>query len=334
MVLCSRTPAAFLSGLFAGICIGFGLGPASGGGLSIKTGEIRDQGLAVRLPEPSQDDVHESENYLGKFFGPPRGVTHGTPPPGKRLVQKWTPYIATYARYLTQYRCRPELNVLELGVKEGGSLLMWLDFFGPGARITGVDRNPAASKFAGPRTKIMIGDISSKQFLHRICDEAGPFDYILDDCSHLNDHQRLAHSILYTCLKTNGIYMVEDIDTSYKKRFGGLSEQSFVQYAFDRVNDLNAYWSCQSVTSMTDDEKCGCDAGADYKPPHSECSIRDGDEPFYNPSDFTRTTHAIYFHDGIVVFDKRSHDSVPKSIYGYVGDVIPSSGTTEQCRER
>lgn len=318
----------FAAGVVAGLVISTFFGQAStdpfGCGLmQPKPGQANLSAIVPIASPASACDVYDARaTHIAKYFGPERGLTDPhipLPPPNQHLMQKWSTYLPTYERYLSKYRGRNPLRVLELGVKDGGSLNMWLDFFGQGASVVGVDINPKASRFARrPRLQIMIGDIGKATFLHSICEEHGPFDFILDDASHLVHHQRSAHKVLYDkCLAMYGTYMVEDIDTSYKKKYNGLSEASFMTYAFGLVHELNAYWSCQEVTSMTDDERCGCDAGAGRTPPHSLCLDRH-EEPFYKPTLFTRTTLGIYFHDGIVVFDKRPHERVPASVYGYV----------------
>ena len=39
-----------------------------------------------------------------------------------------------------------EIIFVEIGVKRGGSLLMWRDWLGPKARIIGIDLDPNAKK--------------------------------------------------------------------------------------------------------------------------------------------------------------------------------------------
>jgi hypothetical protein len=67
-----------------------------------------------------------------------------------------------------------------------------------------------------------IGDIGDPAFLTFLCESIQRIDIIVDDASHLNWHQKLAFEALYPCLNPNGgIYIVEDIGTSYKRAYGG-----------------------------------------------------------------------------------------------------------------
>ena len=72
------------------------------------------------------------------------------------------------------------------------------------------------------RIRNFIGDIGDPAFLSFLCESIQRIDIIVDDASHLNWHQKLAFEALYPCLNPNGgIYIVEDIGTSYKTAYGG-----------------------------------------------------------------------------------------------------------------
>ena len=46
-------------------------------------------------------------------------------------------------------------------------------------------------------------------------EKEGPFDIIIDDGSHLSLHQIGTFEALYGSLKTAGLYIIEDVQTSY-----------------------------------------------------------------------------------------------------------------------
>ena len=78
-----------------------------------------------------------------------------------------------------------------------------------------------------------IGDIGDPAFLTFLCESIQRIDIIVDDASHLNWHQKLAFEALYPCLNPHGgIYIVEDIGTSYKSVYGGSEgmRQSFASW--------------------------------------------------------------------------------------------------------
>ena len=57
--------------------------------------------------------------------------------------------------------------------------------------------------------------------LDALAREIGPFDFIIDDGSHLNAHQIETFGILWPHLKDGGTYIVEDVQTSYWPAYGG-----------------------------------------------------------------------------------------------------------------
>ena len=58
---------------------------------------------------------------------------------------KQTSYFSVYDTLLSQYIGK-EITFVEVGILDGGSLFMWQEFFGPQARIIGIDLNPNAKK--------------------------------------------------------------------------------------------------------------------------------------------------------------------------------------------
>src|SRR4051794_39768286 len=50
---------------------------------------------------------------------------------------KWRHYFPVYERHLARF-VGQEVHIVEVGVFSGGSLEMWKEYFGPGARIYGV----------------------------------------------------------------------------------------------------------------------------------------------------------------------------------------------------
>lgn len=127
-----------------------------------------------------------------------------------------THYLVNYERFLGSLRDRP-VNVLELGVKDGGSLLMWRDYF-PQGSIVGLDLAPAP--FDGPvdRVRTYVGAQEDIALLDIIASETAPdgFDIIIDDCAHIGVLARATFWYLFDHhLKPGGIYVIEDWGTGY-----------------------------------------------------------------------------------------------------------------------
>ena len=104
--------------------------------------------------------------------------------------------------------------ILEVGVSAGGSVRMWEQYL-PNTKVVALDINPAAVRHASSRVKIEIVDQSDPKALVDVAVKHGPFDLIIDDGSHFWDHQILTMQCLMPFVKRGGLYIMEDIDTSY-----------------------------------------------------------------------------------------------------------------------
>ena len=149
-------------------------------------------------------------------------VLHGTDKFG------YHDYTPVYHGLLQRFRDRP-VRLLEIGVggygsedQGGESLATWRDYF-PQGRIVGIDIAKKALDL-GPRVRIAEGSQVDEAFLSRIVAEEGPFDIILDDGSHRNEHVVATFALLFPTLAAGGIYIVEDLQTAFFPRFGGSSD--------------------------------------------------------------------------------------------------------------
>lgn len=130
----------------------------------------------------------------------------------------WHRYGDTYARLFFPLKYR-RLKLLEIGIGGymaslgGRSLLAWQAYF-PFAAIVAGDIVPKQA-LAGWRRHIHTLDQSSPEILNSFAQQAGPFDIIIDDGSHLNAHQILTFKSLFRHLRDNGLYIIEDVQTSF-----------------------------------------------------------------------------------------------------------------------
>jgi hypothetical protein len=127
-------------------------------------------------------------------------------------------YGHTYNALFRQFKYKP-IKFLEIGIggydgRSGGeSLNAWQAYF-PFATIIGCDIEDK-SKLATHKTKIIMLDQSSAQQLENLRKKEGPFDIIIDDGSHLSAHQIGTFEVLFSCLNMGGLYIIEDVQTSY-----------------------------------------------------------------------------------------------------------------------
>lgn len=122
-------------------------------------------------------------------------------------------YLHLYESFLGHFRYEP-ISILEVGVQRGASLSMWAEYF-PNARIVGVDIAPMIDRHPNRRVTIEIADQSNVADLVRLGCAYGPLDLVIDDGSHIWDHQVTSLRYLLPFIKSGGYYILEDIDTSY-----------------------------------------------------------------------------------------------------------------------
>ena len=146
-------------------------------------------------------------------------------------------FLSMYERFLSPLRSQP-VKMLEIGVSTGSSLRMWRDYFEHGS-IVGLDVNGASRVHQSERAIVEIGDQSSIADLTRIARDHGPFDIIVDDGSHMWDHQIITLQYMLPHVKRAGYYILEDLDTSYGQyevSYKGRSAESAAKY-LQRLSD-------------------------------------------------------------------------------------------------
>ncbi len=127
--------------------------------------------------------------------------------------RKHAGYFDVYEKHFRSLRDR-ELNILEIGIQYGGSVEMWRDYF-PRSRITGIDIDPLCKIHSGKRISIKIGDQADPVFLSQFAD----YDIIIDDGGHTMNQQQTSFECLFPLLNPGGIYVIEDLHTSYWPEF-------------------------------------------------------------------------------------------------------------------
>ncbi|MDT7602627.1 MAG: hypothetical protein QOF61_624 [Acidobacteriota bacterium] len=127
-----------------------------------------------------------------------------------------THYLRNYEHYFGELRGK-EVRLLELGIKEGGSLLLWRDYFERGV-VVGLDINPVNLDDPTGRIRTYQGAQQDTELLDRIARENAPegFDIIIDDCAHIGVLARASFWHLFDRhLKRGGVYVIEDWGTGY-----------------------------------------------------------------------------------------------------------------------
>jgi len=137
-------------------------------------------------------------------------------------------YTQHYQKHFKPFQLK-KINLLEIGVggyenpiSGGQSLRMWKSFF-PFANIFSLDIYDK-SFLQERRIKIFKGSQIDENFLENVCGHIGTIDLIIDDGSHINEHVIKTFEFLFPKLKKNGIYVIEDTQTSYWEEYGGTSK--------------------------------------------------------------------------------------------------------------
>ena len=120
------------------------------------------------------------------------------------------PYF--YNRYLLEYRQRPSLKYLEIGVFRGESLKGMREYFNNAHVILGIDVDPATKQYEDTSNGVYVelGNQTDTHFLKSVNDKHGGFDVILDDGSHLYSDIITSFKCLFPLLNNGGVYVIED----------------------------------------------------------------------------------------------------------------------------
>lgn len=158
------------------------------------------------------------------------------------LMEKWAHYFPVYERHFAPWKDRT-MVFWEIGVNTGASLNMFQRYFGPLARIVGIDIRPECRKLNGkPGLHVRIGNQSDEKFLQEVIDEFGVPDVVLDDGSHVTTDVWNSFQYVYPKMGKNGVYIVEDALAQYREETGGGPNhpENFVNRSKIYVDQLNA----------------------------------------------------------------------------------------------
>jgi hypothetical protein len=167
---------------------------------------------------------------------------------GTRFV-KWLHYFDVYDRHMSEFlaeRARRgltvPLRVLEIGVWRGGSLELWREFLGDDAVIFGVDIDPESARVPSDTAKVRTGSQTDQAFMREVLQEMGGVDLIVDDGSHRSQDVLESLRFLYPALACPGLYIIEDLHTSYWADWGGgfKSKRSSLEQMKSLVDVLHA----------------------------------------------------------------------------------------------
>ncbi len=140
------------------------------------------------------------------------------------IAKKWGTDKVGHHEYTRFYyeltKDRNASKVLEIGIghpgcmwpayRTGASLFMWEEWF-PNAQIYAFDIEPSILINRG-RIRSVLCDQSNAESLRRaVSQTGGGFDLIVDDGSHIAEHQIVSAQVLAPYLSEYGVYVIEDV---------------------------------------------------------------------------------------------------------------------------
>ena len=197
-------------------------------------------------------------------------------------IFKHLPFFDIYERHFSKYRGK-DINFLEVGVGSGGAVKMWKYYFSknnPDAKVNiyAIDKNIKCKQFEQDNIKIFIGSQDDREFLKELKKQIPKLDILIDDGGHRMNQQIITFEEMYEHIKDDGLYLCEDVYTSYWPNFGGgyKNPNSYREYTKNLIDCLNAYWATE--------------------------------EDNLTANSFTDSTYAIHYYDAVVVIEKKKRD--------------------------
>lgn len=163
-------------------------------------------------------------------------------------------YTAVYDEEFATLRNQP-IKFLEIGINRAYSVKMWEEYF-PKAELHFIDITDGAIEYFSERSHYHYLDQGDKAALAAFIQETGgSFDLIIDDGGHTMKQQITSFKALFPALKPGGIYVIEDLHTSYWRSYGGggtasrpaetiNSATAFLKTLIDDLNYIGARTTC------------------------------------------------------------------------------------------
>ncbi|AZO16022.1 glycosyltransferase [Mesorhizobium sp. M2A.F.Ca.ET.043.05.1.1] len=159
-----------------------------------------------------------------------------------KVSDKWSIYLDEYERIFSTYRSLP-VRILEIGIQNGGSLEIWAKYFPQAKVILGcdIDQKCGLLSFRNKKISVVVGDAGSESVRKKILERSDEFDIVIDDGSHRSSDVVRAFARYFPHLSDGGVFVAEDLHTSYWKEFEGglydpMSSMSFFKRLLDLVN--------------------------------------------------------------------------------------------------
>ena len=159
-----------------------------------------------------------------------------------KISDKWSLYLDEWDRFFMSYK-EQSINMLEIGIQNGGALEIFSKYFVNAEKIIGcdIDERCKQLEYDNPRIKVVVGNANSDNCEKKILGYTESLDIIIDDGSHKSSDIIRSFARYFPHLSVGGIYIIEDLHASYWDNFEGglhnhLSAISFLKRLTDIVN--------------------------------------------------------------------------------------------------
>ncbi len=165
---------------------------------------------------------------------------------------QWHDYMHMYAHEFARFKDEP-IRFLEIGLWEGASAKLWETYF-PKAELHFLDISFDALKYRSGRSHYHLCNQEDPADLQRFLSQVpGPFDIIVDDGGHTARQQLTSFSHLFPRVQSGGIYVIEDLHSSYWGGTGPGSTIHFLKALVDEVNFIGARTGRASQANVPDE---------------------------------------------------------------------------------
>ena len=125
-------------------------------------------------------------------------------------IQKGHNYSSHYEKYLSKFKNKDVIKILEIGTLLGAGTASFIKYFEK-AKIVSLDINPFNMKYYSKKIRSIFIDTQSKNIINDVVNYIKEdFDIIIDDGSHNKRDQIITLNYFLPKLKKKGMYIIED----------------------------------------------------------------------------------------------------------------------------
>ena len=155
-------------------------------------------------------------------------------------------YTKVYSKYFDSMHT-DKIRFMEIGIYHGNSVKLWESYF-TNAELHFVDINGLQIQYHSPRAQYHFVDQANIADMQALAKNiGGNFDIIIDDGGHTMVQQINSFKALFPSIKSGGVYVIEDLHTSYWAAWGGGGQigapakkmGTCVEFLKNLIDDLN-----------------------------------------------------------------------------------------------